>query len=91
MQNQRTTNVSAPSNQLIRQPRPATLGSTIYGLPDINILPHRQGGPQSVEDEFNAYSTGVLSPAGTDILSFWTVRSLVSVICLIDDEASMVG
>jgi hypothetical protein len=91
MQNQRTTNVSTPSNQLIHQPCPATLGSTIYGLPEINILLHRQGGPQSVGDKFNAYSTSVLSPTGTDILSFWMVRSLVSVICLIDDEASMVG
>ncbi|KAG2132119.1 uncharacterized protein EDB93DRAFT_1255305 [Suillus bovinus] len=73
MQNKRATNVSAPSSQLIHQPHPATLGSTIYGLPEINMLPHCQGGPQSVKDEFNAYSMGVLSPTGTDILSFWMV------------------
>lgn len=90
MWNKRATNVSAPSNQSIDQPRPATLGSTIYGLPEINILPHCQGGPQSVEDEFNAYSTGVLSPTGTDVLAFWMVRSFVSVTGFIDDEASMV-
>ncbi|KAG1894083.1 uncharacterized protein F5891DRAFT_1195634 [Suillus fuscotomentosus] len=61
MWNKRTTNVSMQSDQSSSQLHPATLGSTIYGLPEINILPHHQGGPQSV----------VLSPTGTDLLSFW--------------------
>lgn len=69
--------LSLPLEQSDHQTRTAaTLGSTIYGLSDIDILPHNEGGTQTVEQEFSSYSTAVRSPWGTNLLAFWTVRAL---------------
>lgn len=48
-----------------------------YGLDDMDLGgPTAQSSNQSVDDEFNSYANGILSPLGTDILKFWEVRSL---------------
>ncbi|KAG2747743.1 hypothetical protein P692DRAFT_201684725, partial [Suillus brevipes Sb2] len=67
--------LSLPLERSDHQTRTATLGSTIYGLSDIDLLPHNEGGTQTVEQEFSSYSTAVRSPRGTNLLAFWTVRT----------------
>jgi hypothetical protein len=45
------------------------LGCTIYGIPDIDLLPHHNLGVQMIEEEFNTYSISHISPQGTDPLA----------------------
>jgi len=77
MHKKRTTNSSAfvgsPAYEVRPQQQPCMLGSRLYGLPDIGVLPCHNSGAQTVEQEFKAYTTGNLSTKGTDILGFWSV------------------
>ncbi|KIK35113.1 hypothetical protein CY34DRAFT_26697 [Suillus luteus UH-Slu-Lm8-n1] len=63
----------AMCNEVVLRQQPRTLGSRLYGLPDINVLPHHDSIAQTVEQEFEAYATANLSPKTTDILAFWEV------------------
>jgi hypothetical protein len=78
MHDKRTRNGSASTESLnvVPQQQPRTLGSRLYGLPDIDIRPHHTSNAQTVEQEFEAYTTANLSPKGTDILGFWAVSVL---------------
>ena len=45
-----------------------------YGLEDLmDFTDHTEQPEQSIDDEYNAYTTSALSQKGTDILSFWEV------------------
>ncbi|KIK31699.1 hypothetical protein CY34DRAFT_19655 [Suillus luteus UH-Slu-Lm8-n1] len=77
MHQQRATNnsssIESPANEIAPRQQSRTLGSCLYGLPDIGILPSHNSGAQTVEQEFEAYTTANLSVKGTDILGFWMV------------------
>ncbi|KAG2034500.1 hypothetical protein BDR03DRAFT_1013414 [Suillus americanus] len=77
MHQKRAMNSSAsaesPANEVTPQQQPHMLGLCLYGLPDIGILPSHNSGAQTVEQEFEAYTTANLSAKGTDILGFWMV------------------
>jgi hypothetical protein len=60
----------------IQQPCAVTLSSTLYGLPDIDMLPCCQASIQTVEEEFSAYMMAILSLRGMNILAFWMVSVL---------------
>lgn len=76
---QKIPDVPVPTNPA-SQLQSRTLGSCIYGLPERGVLPHCPDIVQMVEQEFGAYNTANLSPAGTNVLSFWQVRVLFSTI-----------
>jgi hypothetical protein len=80
MHQKRATNssssIESPANEIAPRQQPRTLGSRLYRLPDIDILPSNNSGAQTVEQEFEAYTTGNLSIKGTDILGFWMVSVL---------------
>jgi hypothetical protein len=68
--------VSLANEVLQQRQQQRTLGSRLYGLPDINTLPRHNSSAQTVEQEFEAYTTANLSPKTTDILAFWEVSIL---------------
>jgi hypothetical protein len=70
--------VASSANEVLQQQQQQQrmLGSRLYGLPDINTLPHHNSSAQTVEQEFEAYTTANLSPKTTDILAFWEVSIL---------------
>ncbi|KAG2344898.1 hypothetical protein BDR05DRAFT_947216 [Suillus weaverae] len=53
----------------------ATLGAQIYGIPHLDLLLHHPG-VQTVEEEFNTYSTSHLCPDRTDTLAFWKASAV---------------
>jgi hypothetical protein len=71
---QPSTSAAAPS-MTTTAPKFTTLASR-YGMTDMRLL---DASPevQTVEQEYQAYITGALSPHTTDLLKFWEVRSMV--------------
>jgi hypothetical protein len=57
------------------QRAPTTLASK-YGLPHMEVRRLQQG-PQTVQEEYNAYTTSNLSHEGTDPLAFWDVSTFL--------------
>lgn len=68
--------VGSSANEVVLQQQLCTLGSCLYGLPDINVLPHHDSSAKTVEQEFEAYTMANLSLKATDILTFWEVNIL---------------
>lgn len=52
------------------------LGCTNLWYSRYQLLPHHNLGVQTIEEEFNAYSTSHISHQGTNPLAFWNVHFL---------------
>ena len=83
-QSRRTSTTLGLSAAAMSEPPPATeywedfVLNAEYSLDDDETIPNAPVGVQSVEDEFIAYTTSLLSIIGIDVVKYWEVGYILS-------------